>query len=76
MADDISYIHSNKIAKFGRQYYDKYGVVYIGQRDGRLKKEVVTQEQVTKTVTSVTPVTPSDVVISTDFLSPLLLMGG
>lgn len=73
MADDISYIHSNKIAKFGRQYYDKYGVVYIGQRDGRLKKEVITQEQVTKTVTSVTP---SDVVISTDFLSPLLLMGG
>lgn len=75
MADDISYIHSNKIAKFGRQYYDKYGVVYIGQRDGRLKKEGVgtSQLEITKTVTSITP---SDVVISTDFLSPLLLMGG
>lgn len=77
MADDISYIHSNKIAKVGRQYYDKYGVVYIGQRDGRLKKQEVNisnvQSEINKTITSVTP---PDVVITTDSLSPLLLMGG
>lgn len=38
MADNISYIHSNKIAKTGQQYYGKDGTIYVGQRDGRLKK--------------------------------------
>tara|TARA_R110000868_G_C10956550_1_gene768111 strand:- start:428 stop:1807 length:1380 start_codon:yes stop_codon:yes gene_type:complete len=38
MADNISYIHSNKIAKTNQQYYGKDGTIYVGQKDGRLKK--------------------------------------
>jgi hypothetical protein len=39
MADNISYIHNNKLGKYLRRYVDARGNVYIGQRDGRLKKE-------------------------------------
>ena len=38
MADNISYIHSNKLAKHNYRYYGKDGTIYIGQKDGRLLK--------------------------------------
>jgi hypothetical protein len=42
MADNISYIHTNKLAKYNYKYLGKDGTVYIGQKDGRLKKQEVT----------------------------------
>lgn len=39
MADNISYIHSNKLAKHNYRYIGKDGTVYIGQKDGRLAKQ-------------------------------------
>jgi hypothetical protein len=41
MADNIAYIHSNKLAKYNYKYYGKDGSIYVGQKDGRLKKQVV-----------------------------------
>jgi len=41
MADNISYIHTNKLAKLNYKYLGKDGTVYIGQKDGRLKKQEV-----------------------------------
>lgn len=52
MADDIKYIHSNKLAKTGQQYYGKDGTVYIGQKDGRLKIRTGTNSTVTTGSTS------------------------
>lgn len=42
MYDKIAYIHSNKLAKYNYKYLGKDGTVYIGQKDGRLKKQEVT----------------------------------
>jgi hypothetical protein len=41
MADNISYIHSNKLAKHNYRYIGKDGTIYIGQKDGRLAKQEV-----------------------------------
>lgn len=39
MADNISYIHANKLARYNFHYYGSDGTIYIGQKDGRLKKK-------------------------------------
>lgn len=36
---DVAYIHSNKLAKWNREYIGKDGTIYVGQKDGRLKKK-------------------------------------
>jgi len=44
MADNIAYIHSNKLAKYNYKYYGKDGSIYIGQKDGRLKKQIISTQ--------------------------------
>ena len=41
MYDKIAYIHNNKLAKWNYEYIGKDGTIYVGQRDGRLKKKEV-----------------------------------
>lgn len=42
LSTELAFIHSNKTAKYNYRYLDKDGTVYIGQKDGRLKKEEFT----------------------------------
>ena len=79
MADNIKFIHANKLAKYNYTYTDKDGTVYIGQKDGRLAKKRLTASDVNSLISGaqagvVTPVTPSTG--TQDMLNPLLLMGG
>lgn len=77
MADNISYIHSAKLAKYGQKYYDKYGVLYIGQRDGRLKKESsISSTTSTTTVTTETTEVTVDPVTEINVTAPLTSSGG
>jgi len=46
MADNIQYIHANKLAKYLKQYIGKDGTVYIGQKDGRLSKKKLDKQDV------------------------------
>ena len=39
MDPKVAYIHNNKLGKWNYQYLDKDGTIYIGQKDGRLKKK-------------------------------------
>lgn len=79
MPDNIQFIHANKLAKYLKEYIGKDGIIYIGQKDGRLAKKRLTSSDVsnlisntqTSTVTSTTPSTGVE-----DMLNPLLLMGG
>lgn len=80
MADNIKYIHANKLAKYNYTYIDKDGTVYIGQKDGRLAKKRLTVEDVSKIAlqtanTSVPNITPTTTT-TTEMLNPFLLMGG
>ena len=52
MADNISYIHSNKLAKYNYKYLGKDGTVYVGQKDGRLKKLIGSGTDNTATTTN------------------------
>lgn len=67
MADNISYIHSNKLAKPNVIYYDKNGIAYIGQKDGRLKIKdqiSVSQSETEKNSPSTVIITPVDGAVS------------
>ena len=79
MADNIRFIHANKLARYNIKYYDKDGTVYIGQKDGRLAKKVLSTSDVNSLINSAQPnvitvITPSTE--TQDILNPLLLMGG
>lgn len=79
MADNIQFIHANKLAKYLKEYIGKDGIVYIGQKDGRLAKKRLTSSDVSNLISStqtstVTPTTSSTGI--EDMLNPLLLMGG
>lgn len=83
MADNIAYIHSNKLAKYLREYIGRDGTVYVGQKDGRLARKRITEEDVesmlNSAVNAITPSTPisSSTTPSIDnMLDPFLLMGG
>jgi len=39
LSTELAFIHSNKTAKYNYKYLDKDGTVYIGLKDGRLKRE-------------------------------------
>lgn len=63
---DISYIHSNKLAKWNYEYIGTDGTIYVGQRDGRLKKKdlsstalQIAQSTAAAVSTSSTPISPS-----------------
>lgn len=56
MYDKIAYIHNNKLAKWNYEYIGKDGTIYVGQRDGRLKKKEV--------AVATTPTTGLDVSLS------------
>lgn len=85
---DISYIHSNKLAKWNYEYRGKDGTIYIGQKDGRLKKKeavVAASTVTTAPTTSETTISGStgDIEVTTvnnnteikSALMPFLLMG-
>jgi hypothetical protein len=79
MADNIGFIHANKLAKYKYTYIDKDGTVYIGQKDGRLAKKRLTASDVDSMISSSQVSTGTTVTPSTgtqDMLNPLLLMGG
>lgn len=46
MADNIQYIHANKLAKYLKEYIGKDGIIYVGQKDGRLAKKRVSLQEV------------------------------
>lgn len=78
----LAFIHSNKTAKYNYKYLDKDGTVYIGQKDGRLKKQEVTMSDIQSAITSSRVPNKSasisgTISTKTDVnLNPLLLMGG
>lgn len=79
MPDNIQFIHANKLAKYLKEYIGKDGIIYIGQKDGRLAKKRLTSSDVSNLISNtqtstVTPTTPSTGI--EDMLNPLLLMGG
>lgn len=69
MADNIAYIHSNKLAKYLREYIGRDGTVYVGQKDGRLAKKKVTESDITNIVASSS-------ITSLNVLGPLYSTGG
>lgn len=81
MPDNISYIHNNKLAKYNYKYIDKYNVVYIGQKDGRLKKLEGTTSAVETLISSsqskvsISPNAGTGSTIIQDTINPFLLMG-
>lgn len=72
MADNIGFIHANKLAKYLKQYIGKDGTVYIGQKDGRLAKKRVTESTVENIVnnSTVTNITVSPPLNSTGGPTP------
>lgn len=83
MPDNVSYIHNNKLAKYNYKYIDNNGTVYIGQKDGRLKKLEVTTSDIDsainskiKTGVSITSNTGTSSTTTQDMINPFLLMGG
>lgn len=78
MADNIRFIHANKLAKYNYTYIDKDGTVYIGQKDGRLSKKVLTASDVDSLINNAQSSVGTSGTSSTgteDMLNPLLLMG-
>jgi len=69
MADNIAYIHSNKLAKYLREYIGRDGTVYVGQRDGRLAKKKVTELDITSIISTSS-------ITSLSVLAPLYSTGG
>lgn len=83
MPDNVSYIHNNKLAKYNYKYIDKNNVIYIGQKDGRLKKLEVTTSDVEALINnnnqsrvSISPNAGTGSTIIQDIINPFLLMGG
>lgn len=82
ISTELAFIHSNKTAKYNYKYLDKDGTVYIGQKDGRLKRQELAINDIQSLINTTRTSTQSSTIssgISTETdvsFNPFLLMGG
>lgn len=83
--DELNLISAKQQAVYGKQYVDEYGVVYIGNKKGRLeRREGTSTAYVDETASNLVNYvnanagtgTGTGTTVVTDSFNPFLLMGG